>query len=88
MKMYALENASLELDATSVRYTAEEVIELAKGRGDSPGRHVIEFDDGDDPLTDIMDTVFGSYGPLRIAVDPSATRRTVWPLHSSEGGSR
>jgi hypothetical protein len=85
MKLYALENASLELDATSVRYTAEEVIELAKDR---PGRHVIEFDDGDDPLTDIMDTVFKDYGPLRIAVDPSATRRTVWPLHSSEGGNQ
>jgi hypothetical protein len=82
MKLYALENASLELDVTSVRYTAEEVIELATDR---PGRHVIEFDDGDDQLTDIMDTVFGDFGPLRIAVDPSATRRTIWPVFSKGG---
>ncbi len=82
MKMYAIENASLEIDATSVRFSKQDVIDLIESRfGKGEGRHlsVIEVDDGDDILMDILDTITGDYGPLSVVVAERATKKVVWP---------
>ena len=87
MKMYAIENAALELDITSVRMTKEEVVELIEQRfGRGKGRHldVVEFDDGDDILQDMLDSLFGEM-PLSISVADGVTKRSVWPDRSKDG---
>ena len=88
MKMYAIENAALKIDITSVRMTKQEVVDLIEARfGKGKGKHldVVEFDDGDDVMGDIIDSFFGIF-PLGVTIADGVTKRSVWPDRAAMQG--
>ena len=85
MKLYAIENASLKIDVTSVRHEAQEVIDLIEHRfGNGGGKHlsVIELDDGDTPLEDMIDSVIGNES-VSLKIADSVVKSVVWPENSN-----
>jgi len=86
MELYAIENASLQLDVTSVRHTAKEVVDLIEkrfGKGEGRHLHVVEFADGDTALEDVFDAFFGIL-PLSLVVGEGVTKKDVWPEPSGD----
>ena len=83
MKMFAIENAALELDITTVRYSKEAVVALAE-TATAGHPHVIEFDDGQCVVGDIVNGALGQRGPLRLVVGDGVRKRKVWPGANDE----
>lgn len=80
MKLYAIVNARLEADVTSVRHTLPECLDLLDSRGFDTTKpchlDVVEYDDGFS-----SDNVFAAglgLRPLEVNVRSGTTTQTVW----------